>query len=587
MSRPVSGNIAARKFLLPGGAGALCALCLLLTGITLLYRPALSGPFLFDDFSNLLRNPDMLAYAAGHYSLSGVLAHGAAGPLGRPLALLTLAWQFQAHGPSSLPFKQFNLLVHLCNTVLVWMFVCQLARLRGLRQAPAWALLAAALWALHPLALTPVLYVVQRMASLATLGLLIALNAALAGRRCLAEGRPAWGWLLGGVPLGLLFAVLSKESGALLPAYLAVLECTLLATAPLPAAAAADWRRFLRWAVWLPALALVLLLPWVVPALLRGYQTREFDAAQRLWTEARVLWLYARMLFLPSLAQMGLYHDDVVLSTGWLQPWTTLPAVLGLLLLVACTVGLRRRAPLFAFGSGFFLVSQLIESTLVPLELMHEHRVYLGMLGPLLALVLALAGRIEAGAMRAWRPRSMAAMAALPVLILALLTGQRVAAWSDPMTLAQMEVAHHPASVRAEYDLAEVYDVLASRSQDPADRRRLLALALEPVRQAIAAAPADSKPWLALLLICSQANADCAAPPEAWQRLESALARDHRAHLMLADVQALVECSAQGDCRFPTGAVSASLAALGSNPMLGAEDRQLLAGLRDAAGRLP
>lgn len=549
---------------------------LLLALVAALYLPGLSGPFLFDDFSNFLRNPGVSAYAAGQSSLGELWSSGFAGPLGRPLAVLSLAWQFRAYGPHPFPFKLFNLLVHLLNTGLVWWFALQLARLAQLRRALVWATLGSALWAVHPLALTPVLYVVQRMTGLSSAGILLALNCALAARARLQSGKRAWPWLALGFPVGVCISLLSKETGALIPVYLLVLEYTLLRASPLPAPARATWRKVVLCAGWLPVVTGLLLLPWLFPVLVRGYQAREFDLGQRLLTEGRVVWIYVRLLMLPSNQALGLYHDDVPLSTGWLMPWTTLPALLGWLVVCGCALSWRRRAPWFAFAVGMFLTGQLLESTLVPLELMHEHRAYLGMLGPILAAVMSIARHVEVLPDQPAALRRALLLAALPLVLLCLLTAQRVVAWSNPLQMAEIEASHHPASVRAQFDLADVYDTLASRSRDPSESRRLLGLALAATRRAIAAAPGDSKPWLAILLICSQSGAGCAPPPEAWQRLDLALRTDHRAHLMLADAIALVDCAEGGACRFPPGAAHASLAALAGNPQLPVADRPLL-----------
>lgn len=565
---------------------AVGTLVLLLALVVVVYRPGLGGPFQFDDFSNIIRNPDLLGYVAGQRSLAEVLAGADAGPTGRPIPVLSLAWQLRLYGPAPWPFKLFNLIVHVVNTGLAWWLARQLAQLAGLARVDRWAWCAAAAWALHPLALSPVLYVVQRMASLAALGTLLALNCAIAGRQALASGRQAWPWLLVGFPCAVLFAVASKESGALLPAFLAVLELSVFPLRALPASARARWRTFSLVTCWIPlalgALALLLL----APRLVMGYANRDFTVGERLLTEPRVIWTYLRLLVAPSLQALGIFHDDLPLSESLIDPWTTLPALLGLGLLTAAAWRLRRRAPWFAFGVGFFLASQLLESSLIALEIMHEHRAYLGILGPVIAMVMGVASFAErVGASQA--PSRASWLLAVPLLLLTLLTWQRAVDWSNPMVFAQLEAAHHPHSVRAQYDLADLYDTLASRTLDLHERARLLGLSLASVRAAQAAAPQDSKPWLANLLICSQADAGCVAPPDAWLRLDQALQRKHGAHLMLADVQSLVECAASGDCRFPAGAVAASLAAIAANPQFDPKDRAFLANLQAKLDRIP
>jgi len=81
-------------------------------------------------------------------------------------------------------------------------------------------------------------------------------------------------------------------------------------------------------------------------------------------------------------ALLGFYHDDFQASAGWLTPWTTLPAVLGLLCVALAALVVRRRFPLFAFAVLFFLAGHLLESTVFPLELVFEHRNYLPSIAP-------------------------------------------------------------------------------------------------------------------------------------------------------------------------------------------------------------
>ena len=71
------------------------------------------------------------------------------------------------------------------------------------------------------------------------------------------------------------------------------------------------------------------------------YEHRHFTPAERLLTEARVLWLYLGLLALPRIQAFALHHDYVPVSTGLLEPWTTLPAlgVWAVLLALALLVG--------------------------------------------------------------------------------------------------------------------------------------------------------------------------------------------------------------------------------------------------------
>ena len=96
---------------------------------------------------------------------------------------------------------------------------------------------------------------------------------------------------------------------------------------------------------------------------------RDFTPWERILTQSRVLFFYLGLLAFPHIRSFGLYHDDFVLSTGLLTPWTTLASVLLWALLAALALwGVRRRA-LWSFGLLWYLVGHSLESSLVALEL--------------------------------------------------------------------------------------------------------------------------------------------------------------------------------------------------------------------------
>ena len=100
---------------------------------------------------------------------------------------------------------------------------------------------------------------------------------------------------------------------------------------------------------------------------------------------------YLKSILLPRGAELSLYHDDFALSTSLLTPWSTLPSVVFMASLAAAGIAMRKRAPVFAFGVLFFLVGHSIESSVIALELVHEHRNYIPSVGLLFAACYYLA----------------------------------------------------------------------------------------------------------------------------------------------------------------------------------------------------
>jgi hypothetical protein len=141
-----------------------------------------------------------------------------------------------------------------------------------------------------------------------------------------------------------------------------------------------------------------------------------------------------------------------------------LPAVAGLLLLAAGAYALRNKQPLITFGIAFFFVGHAMESTIIPLELVFEHRNYLPMLGILLPLAYyALNPRLHMPSVRVRRAAFL-----LLVVLFAGLTAARAQQWGDTLLMRTLEVERHPRSVRAHTDLANLYDNLPATSQEDA-----------------------------------------------------------------------------------------------------------------------
>lgn len=406
-----------------------------------LYWPGLDGPFLFDDFPNLA---GLSNFGGVHdwESLKQYVLTGIAGPTGRPLALLSFliddnAWPSNPHS-----FKYTNLLLHLLTGLLLLVVLRQL--LQRLPQAgchaDAIALAVTAFWLLHPLNVSTVLYVVQRMAILSALFSLLATTGYLHGRNLLATApRRAHVWMGLSLFFGTLAAVLSKENGALTPILVLVLEITILrATAgPRP------HRLFSALFLWLPLFGLCsyFFLLWLSGDLASGYGNRSFTLYERLLTQARALWEYIGWWLIPRPGQRGLYADDYLASQSLLAPWTTLPALIGLLLATVLAIHQRRRQPLFAAAVLYFLAGHLLESTVIPLELYFEHRNYqpaMLLVLPLITSLLGLSARL--------RTLLLVVILALPTAVLA----WQVSIWKDSVGLALYWARIHPESMRAE-----------------------------------------------------------------------------------------------------------------------------------------
>ena len=448
----------------------------------LVYQPGLSGPPVFDDGPNIVSNSKLRIQGLTLASLSDAAYSSPAGAFQRPLSMLSfgLNFYFNAGNFSPFPFKMTNLAIHLLNGLAVFALLRTLIgfyRKQREPQLPAsyphWlALTVTAAWLLHPLNLTSVLYLVQRMNSLAVLFTLGGLSLYLWGRIRVCNGQVRGLWaILTAIFVFTPLAFLSKENGALMPFFLLVAELTFFKfEAPQPAARRVLIVIFVLCTV-LPVLAFVSYVALHPDWLLGGYAKRDFNLSERLMTEARIVWFYLRLIVLPSTALMGMYHDDIAISRSMVEPFMTLPAILGIVALLVLAWWSRHRQPLLAFGILFFLVGHSMESTIIPLELAHEHRNYLPMLGILLAFFHLLLKPFQMASARNLRRT----VAVLLITLFAIGTFFRASTWANPFDLTKAEVDHHPNSPRANVEMGNVYANLIT--PDPITKEEYLLIA--------------------------------------------------------------------------------------------------------------
>lgn len=476
------------------------AACILLAAAAI-YWPALSTGFLLDDSNNLghlrvVGDEGLLFYAFG----------SSAGPSGRPLSLLTFALQYSSWPDHPFAFKAVNLAIHLACGGLILLLVRRLAGLcspdHGRPAAWAMAITTTALWLLHPIQSTTVLYVVQRMTQLSALFTLLGLVLYVLCReryaaspnpvRLATAGLAVWGCTA--------LAILCKENGILLPLFALIIDATLLSRIPQDAV----WRKWSRVILWTPLAALLAYLAWTFDATLSSYASRPFTMAERVLAQSAVLLDYARKILVPLPGSFSIYHDDLVVGRGLLSgPWeiTASALVAGI---AAGALVLRRRFPFVSFGVLWFFAGHLLESSHLSLELYFEHRNYLPSLGlfVVIAHVILSAGRHFA------LPAMAAGVLAAYTAAAAAVTVSEVRLWADPLEKHLHLLRQHPESPRAITAFGN-FLISTGRVDDAENFYRRLAeerpldiyprLKLMAIAACVRDQPVDAGSWLDLL----------------------------------------------------------------------------------------
>jgi len=344
----------------------------LLLFLLLIYGNSFQGEWHFDDFDNIVANQNVHLSSLSLQDIQKSFYFR--GSISRPISYLSFALNYYLGGTEVFSYHLVNFAVHWLTAFFLFLLIQRTLSLPLLR--PSFgeasydiALLASVLWAASPVQVTAVSMIVQRMAVLAGLFYVLCLYFYLLGRTEEPLRRKGLFFVLSGVFALLAFG--TKENAAMLPASLLLYDLVLIqGVTP----------RSLKKNLPLVAFPLLILLAMSLflvdfSTLMDGYRNRPFTLSERLLTEPRVLVFYLSLLCYPINDRLALLHDFEI-SRSLIDPWTTLPAILAVVLLNAAAILLVRRKPLVAFCILFFFLNHVIEASFIPLEIIFEHRNY-------------------------------------------------------------------------------------------------------------------------------------------------------------------------------------------------------------------
>ena len=481
-------------------------LLLLLVATAFVYYPGLSGPLILDDISNIQNNTLLAMDSLGVEEVAQAASSNVTEKGSSPLVMVSLALDKYFLGDDVFWAKATNLTIHLANGILIFIFLRMLVTLAGAEQGrkyseniAAWfALCITAAWLLHPMNVSAVLYVMQRTTLLSTLCMLLSLIAYMKGRIC-------WGssvktvpvaWFLGATVFAVA-SVLSQETALLLPIYLVLLEW--LVFVPLFNARKGKENR-----------VSISMLAWLILLLVGGigylwwdqsqmaFEGQSLGVIQILLTEARVLFYYIGLILLPRPGEFGLFHDDIVLSTGLFSPVSTIVFLSMLLGLVWFAVRKHRKYALLSFGVFFFLLPHLVEALIAPAGLAQEQRNYLGSVGIFLAIVMLL----FSAKTLLLSPVTRVLVVVSFCVFFGAVTHGRVLAWQSQNRLAMTMVNNHPDSAKSNYQAALAYTELWLDTMLAKDQRaEFKQLSVDHFTKSAILEPGDAGSLLAVLLM--------------------------------------------------------------------------------------
>jgi hypothetical protein len=332
-----------------------------------------------------------------------------------------------------------NLLIHVINTVFVFLVLYRLLELAGwLRtKKTAAAAIGAAVFLIHPLQTESVSYVAGRSESLAALFVMLAYVIFLYRRH------EHISWLESLIVLAFLGMGMSTKENAVSMAGILILTDVFWPTPFSSRGLRNNWKLYI---IMFPGAiaAVVVVLKMLVSSSSAGL-SGPVTWYQYGFTQARAIFTYIRLALIP-LGQ-SIDHDYPISRTVW-----EYGAIVYLLLLGAlsafCIVR-RRRYPLACFGWLVTLILLAPTSSIVPIsDPLAERRMYLPLIGLILIgceLSQHVAVRFHTGC---------AAMAAM-LVVFAVLCYQRNQLWSQPSQLWETAAMQSTTKIRPYTNLVD------------------------------------------------------------------------------------------------------------------------------------
>jgi protein O-mannosyl-transferase len=356
----------------PGGAAAghgltsLWPVAIIVVACIAAYLNSFSGVLLFDDLQGIVDNPHIRRLWPITQAMSAAPQSTLAG---RPVASLTLAFNYALGGLNVRGYHAVNLAIHILSALLLYGLIRRTLLSERLRarygpHAHLLAMIIAALWGIHPLQTESVTYVVQRTESLAGLFYLLTLYGAVRGA---ASARPAAWYVLAVLACALGMATKEIVVTAPLLVFLYDLVFSNHSLGELIR------RRKLLYlglaATWGVLLAIMAGEPRSAST---GFGLDYLSPLQYAETQPGIILHYLQLCFWP-------YH--LCLDYHWPTATTAMqivPQSMAILVLLGATVWALVRRPALGFvGAGFFIILSPTSSFVPIMDLAFEHRMYL------------------------------------------------------------------------------------------------------------------------------------------------------------------------------------------------------------------
>ncbi len=413
-----------------------------------IYSNTLEAPFYFDDNYTIKDNADIRVTRITEVGNAGFKSSST-----RPIAFISFALNYYFHQYNLKGYHLVNIIIHILTGIFLYLFIKDTLKLPLLEFKYHFlgsiAFFAALVWLVHPLHTQSVTYIVQRMNSMTAMFYVLSFWLYVRGR-LVQENRKSWPWYVGSLLVWIL-ALGSKQNAAVLPFFIFLYEWFFFQNLD------RGWfKRHLKYVfgvvILFSLIALIYLGTNPLERLksISDYANHEFTLTERILTQPRVVIYYISLIFFPHPSRLNLDYD-FPLSHSLIDPITTLFSFCIIFGLIGFAIYIAKKERLISFCILWFFGNLVIESSVIPLAIIYEHRTYLpSMLVSLLAVLLGY---------RLIKIRWLGvALVFVVAAVFSFWTYQRNDIWRDPVALWSDCVAKSPQKARPHNNLGTALD---------------------------------------------------------------------------------------------------------------------------------
>lgn len=344
--------------------------------IFMVYSNTFFSSWQFDDYPNILNNRSTYLNEFTIEKLRKSFSSDSDQSLLRAIPRFSFAINWYFGQDKVFGYHLVNIIIHCISSCALFLLIYHLIGTVYPQKKGKYdiAILSTLFWALHPIQIQAVTYIVQRMASMVAMFYILSMLFYVYGRKSFTtKAKFKYHFFI----LSIIFfvcAMFSKQNAAILPVSILMLEIIIFQN---------KWilknQYRLCKVLFILFSCLLIFLIYFYPDLffkLFLYEHRPFNSIQRCLTEFRVLVFYLSLIFFPITSRFSIEHYFHH-STSLFEPLSTLFCFLIIIILLSIGYYSRKKYPLLSFALLFYFLNHIIESSFIGLELAFEHRNYL------------------------------------------------------------------------------------------------------------------------------------------------------------------------------------------------------------------